>query len=78
VNGRAVITLELQMYVGAPDEGNEVWVEGRPALHVRCENGFSGDITMARIMVNAAMRVASLPSGLWTMKDLPPAHFHAT
>ena len=76
VAGRAAITLELQMYVGAPDE-DEVWIEGRPSLHVRCESGYPGDVTTAGILVNAAQRLPDLPPGLWTMKDLPPAHYRA-
>ncbi len=37
VGGRAAITLDLQMYVGARDERDDVWIEGQPALHVRQE-----------------------------------------
>lgn len=75
VDGRPAIELELQMYVGAADEGDEIWIEGRPSLHTRCDTGFPGDITTAGILVNAAKRVPALSAGLWTMKDLPPAHY---
>jgi len=77
VGGREAITLELQMYVGAAEEGDDVWIEGRPSLHVRCDTGYPGDVTTAGIAVNAAARVVSLPPGLWTMKDLPPAHYRS-
>lgn len=77
VGGRAAITLELQMYVGALDERDEVWIEGQPPLHVRCEGGFPGDITTAAILVNAAWRLPDLPPGLCTMKDLPPPHYRS-
>ena len=53
VADRPVITLELQMYVGAPKESSA-------------------------ILVNAATRVADLPPGLRTMKDLPPAHYRSS
>ena len=78
VADRPVITLELQMYVGASQEGDEIWIEGRPNLHLRCEEGFPGDISTTAILVNAAMRVADLPPGLRTMKDLPPAHYRSS
>ena len=78
VDGRAVITLELQMYVGAPQESDEIWIEGRPNLHLRCEDGFPGDISTTAILVNAATRVADLPPGLRTMKDLPAAHYRSS
>jgi 2,4-diaminopentanoate dehydrogenase len=77
VSGRPAITLELQMYVGARDVGDEVWIEGTPPLRARVETGFPGDITTAAILVNAARRIASIPPGLWTMKDLPPAHYRS-
>ncbi len=77
VADRPVITLELQMYVGASKESDEIWIEGRPNLHLRCEDGFPGDISTTAILVNAATRVADLPPGLRTMKDLPPAHYRS-
>lgn len=73
--GREVITLELRMYVGAAQEGDEAWIEGRPNLHVKCDTGFPGDVTTAGIAVNCAARVGSVAPGLWTMKDLPPPHY---
>ena len=78
MGGRPVITLELQMYVGAAKESDEIWIEGRPQLHLRSEDGFPGDIATSGILVNAATRVASLPPGLRTMKDLPPAHYRSS
>lgn len=77
VDGRAAIRLELEMYVGAAEEYDEVWIEGRPSTHVRCITGFPGDIATAGILVNAARRAPSLGPGLITMKDLPPAHFRS-
>lgn len=74
-DGQAVITLELQMYVGARDETDEVWIEGRPPLHVRCTTGFPGDIATTGILVNAARRAPELAPGLRTMKDIPPAYY---
>lgn len=77
VEGRAAVRLELEMYVGAAEEYDEVWIEGRPSTHVRCTTGFPGDIATAGILVNAAVRAPSLRPGLITMKDLPPAHFRS-
>jgi hypothetical protein len=77
VEGRPAIVLELQMYVGAADEIDEVWIEGHPPLHLRCETGFAGDITTAGIVVNAARRMPELPPGLHTMKDMLPPHYRA-
>lgn len=77
VEGRPAIVLELQMYVGAAEEADEAWIEGRPSLHFRCETGYPGDVTTGAIVVNAARRLPYLPPGLCTMKDLPPAHYRA-
>ena len=78
VGGRAAIKLELQMYVGAMEEGDEVWLEGRPSLHFRCEEGFPGDVATAAIVVNSALRLPNLAPGLWTMNNLPPAHYRVS
>ncbi len=77
VGGKAAISLELRMYVGAEPEFDEVRIEGHPSLRVRCDGGFPGDITTAAVLVNAAQRLPRVVPGLWTMKDLPPAHYRS-
>ncbi len=75
VDGRAAILLELEMYVGAQPERDEVWIEGQPSLHVSCDTGYPGDVTTAGILVNAACRLPGFAPGLHTMKDLLPVHY---
>lgn len=73
VDGREVITLEFQAYIGAPDPYDAVYIKGTPDMEVVIKGGTHGDIGTAAIVVNSARRVVEAPAGLITMKDLPPA-----
>ena len=71
---RERIRLELQAYLGAPEDFDEVEIQGDPNLRSRVEGGFPGDIATASVLVNAIPRVVAAPPGLLTMKDLPPVY----
>lgn len=70
-NGAEAITLDLHMYLGAPDPRDEVRIEGEPGLSAVVRGGFPGDLATATVVVNAIRRVVAAPPGLITMKDLP-------
>lgn len=72
--GREVLTLELQMYVGAPRPRDEIQIEGEPPLRLVIESGVPGDIATPAVLVNAlALLVHSRP-GLHTMRTLGLPH----
>ncbi|MEP7010967.1 MAG: dihydrodipicolinate reductase [Acidobacteriota bacterium] len=72
---RVRIRLEFEAYLGAPASYDEIEIAGSPALKSRVEGGIPGDLATASIVVNAIPRVLAAPSGLITMRDLPPAHW---
>ncbi|MGB8643768.1 MAG: dihydrodipicolinate reductase [Anaerolineae bacterium] len=64
------IRLELQISVDVPESTDQAWIEGRPNLYSEIK-GIHGDVSTAAIVVNTARRMNVLPSGLWTVRDLP-------
>lgn len=75
VADREVITLELRMYVGAPDPQDTVAIDGHPPLRMTIAGGIHGDIATAAIVVNAIPSVRRAESGLLSMADLPLVHY---
>ncbi|MDP2897065.1 MAG: dihydrodipicolinate reductase [bacterium] len=68
--GERVISLELQMFVGAPEPHDYIRIDAEPPLEVTVENGTAGDPATAAILVNAIPRVLAARAGYVTMKDL--------
>ncbi len=68
--GERVISLELQMFVGAPEPHDYIRIDAEPPLEVTVENGTAGDPATAAILVNAIPMVLAVPAGYVTMKDL--------
>lgn len=71
VDGRTRIELALEMYLGAPDPGDSVIIDGVPSLTYTVPGGFHGDVTTPAVVVNAARRLGETQPGLRTMLDLP-------
>ena len=71
--GEALVELELEMYVGAPDAGDEILLEGDPDVRVRFAGGVPGDEATAAILVNTVPRAVEAAPGLRTVLDLAPA-----
>jgi len=69
--GKEVITLEFQAYLGAQESNDAVYITGTPTMEVIIKGGTHGDIATASMIVNAIPRVISAPPGLTTMKDIP-------
>jgi 2,4-diaminopentanoate dehydrogenase len=70
--GEVVVELDLQMYVGAPDPRDEIFLDGDPPVHLRFEGGIMGDSATAAILVNSAHQVVAATPGLKTILDVPP------
>jgi 4-hydroxy-tetrahydrodipicolinate reductase len=68
--GARVISVELQMFVGAPEPHDYIRIEAEPPLEVTVEGGMPGDDATAAILINAIPKVVSAPAGYLTMKDI--------
>lgn len=71
----AVITLYLEMALGAAEPRDRVMITGKPELVVEVPGGTHGDVATAAVLVNAVPRLMETPPGLKTMLDLPLARF---
>jgi len=65
------LTLELQMFVGAPNPRDEIHIEGNPDLHVVVQGGTPGDVATPAILANMLPRLLEAGPGLHTMATLP-------
>jgi 4-hydroxy-tetrahydrodipicolinate reductase len=78
-DGRAIITLHMEAYLGAPESYDSVRIEGSPAITSKVAGGVHGDVATASIVVNTIPKVLSAPPGLQTMRSLPlPSFFGGT
>ena len=71
LNGRVCLTLDLRMYLDAPDPHDAVQVEGDPPLDVVINGGVAGDQATVAVLVNTAPRLLNAPAGLLVVTDLP-------
>jgi hypothetical protein len=74
-DGRPVITLHMEAYLGAPESFDAVTITGSPALTMKLGGGVHGDIATASILVNSLPKVIEASPGLHTMRDLPIPSF---
>lgn len=70
-----VVTLDLRMYVGAPDELDQIELLGDPTMTVTT-SGVHGDVATAAVVANLVGEVTRLQPGLRTMIDLVPFRAH--
>jgi 4-hydroxy-tetrahydrodipicolinate reductase len=71
VDGRVCLTLDLRMYLDAPDPHDAVRIEGDPPLDVVINGGVAGDQATVAALVNTAPRLLNAPPGLLLVTDLP-------
>jgi 4-hydroxy-tetrahydrodipicolinate reductase len=74
-DGKALITLHMEAYLGAPESYDAVTIKGHPNLTSRVQGGFHGDIATASITVNTIPKILTAPPGLRTMRDMPLPSF---
>jgi hypothetical protein len=73
---KALITLHMEAYLGAPESYDAVTIEGHPNLSSRVQGGFHGDVATASIAVNTIPKILTAPAGLRTMRDMIlPSYF---
>jgi 4-hydroxy-tetrahydrodipicolinate reductase len=70
-NGREVISLEFQAYIGAEEEYDAITIEGVPTIKERISPCVHGDLGTIAMVCNAIPKVINAEAGLLTMKDLP-------
>ena len=76
-NGKELIHLELQMYVGAKDPGDTLTLRGNPDISLVIPGGSPGDTATASVVVNSIPVILDAPAGLRTARDLPIGFFSA-
>jgi 4-hydroxy-tetrahydrodipicolinate reductase len=69
--GKEVITLDFQAYIGAEEEYDAITIEGIPNVKQKITPCVHGDIGTVAMIANAIPKVINAPPGLFTMKDLP-------
>lgn len=69
--GKEVISLDFQAYIGAKEEYDAVTIEGVPNVHEKIAPCIHGDSGTIAIIVNSIPKVMNAAPGLVTMKDLP-------
>jgi 4-hydroxy-tetrahydrodipicolinate reductase len=67
--GKALVTLHMEAYLGAPESYDSVLIEGSPRIEQKITGGVHGDIATASITVNSIPKVLSAAPGLRTMRD---------
>jgi 2,4-diaminopentanoate dehydrogenase len=70
VNGKVALTLDLKMYLDAPNPHDAAQIEGEPSLNMRIDGGVAGDQATVAALVNSAARVLDAKPGLLLMTDL--------
>jgi len=74
-NGKELVYLELQMYVGAKDPADSIFLKGHPDISLVIPGGSHGDIATASVVVNSIPAILDAPAGLRTARDLPIGFF---
>jgi len=73
--GKELIYMELQMYVGALDPSDTIELQGHPNISLVIPGGSHGDIATASVAVNSIPSILESPSGLRTSRDLAIGFF---
>jgi 4-hydroxy-tetrahydrodipicolinate reductase len=74
-NGKELVYLELQMYVGAKQSHDTVELRGEPEISLTIPGGTHGDVATAAVVVNCIPAILDAPAGLRTSRDLPMCFF---
>src|SRR5512134_2110674 len=65
-DGKPVITLHMEAYLGAPESYDAIEITGSPALKMKLAGGVHGDVATASIVVNSLSKILEAPPGLHT------------
>ena len=70
IDGKIRLTLDLKMYLDAPNAHDSCQIEGNPVLNMKLDGGVAGDSATVAALVNAAPRILKAPAGLLLMTDI--------
>ncbi len=70
-DGKEVITLDFQAYLGAEEEYDAITINGVPNITEKIAPCIHGDHGTVAIVVNSIPKVINASPGLMTMKDMP-------
>jgi len=70
VDGKPVINIELQAYLGHPTPKDSIRIEGEPSMYSEVKDGFHGDIATCAMVANSVPTVLRAEPGLKTMIDI--------
>ena len=73
--GNRRLTLDLKMYLDAPEPRDRVVIEGEPPLELIVAGGIAGDPATAAALVNTIPRLLSVKPGLVLLTGLPVPRF---
>lgn len=76
LDGREVVSLHLEMYVGATPK-DSIQIVGRPSINLAYEGGIHGDMATTAIIYNMIPRVVEALAGLKTMRDMTLPRIYA-
>jgi 4-hydroxy-tetrahydrodipicolinate reductase len=71
-DGETVLTLDLQMYVGADEPRDKMHFDSEPPVSVTVDGGYHGDVSTSAVVANVAPTVIDAEPGLASMADLIP------
>jgi hypothetical protein len=71
VGGQEKITLDLQMYLKAPNPHDAIVICGRPSLNLMLHGGVAGDDATVAALVNVIPRLLASAPGLRLLTELP-------
>jgi 4-hydroxy-tetrahydrodipicolinate reductase len=75
VNGKTYLTLDLKMYLDAPEPHDAIQIEGAPPLDVVINGGVAGDHATVAALVNSAPRLLQAKPGLLLVTDVAVPRF---
>ena len=71
IGGKVRLSLDIKMYLDAPDPRDSIQIEGEPPLSVVIKGGVAGDQATVASLVNTVSRLLHAPPGLLLITDLP-------
>lgn len=74
VGGELRVTLDIQMYLDAPEPRDAIRIEGEPSLNLVIAGGVAGDKATVATLVNTAANLSGARAGLLLPTDLPVPH----
>ncbi len=70
-NGEEKLSLDLRMYLDAPEPRDEIRIDGVPPMRVLIPGATPGDFATAAILANCVPSIVEARPGLRTMLDIP-------